>query len=222
MHFNITPWDNSAYRPHFILGYIKDFNKAELLNEDEKKDYEKLKVPKRKKEWLSARVCAKKLISSVTAIDVSEIAINNDPDRKPYAFIKKYDKKFYISISHRNDMVGAAFNDNLDPYVGIDIEFVEDINKKALADFMTEKELSLNIEGIIRSWSLKEAFLKLIGKGLTADLKDMEFDGINFTVKGKTFDVLTSLKICKIYYYTFKNGNYIISLCWSGGLDGRK
>jgi len=202
-------------RPHYLFSKISDTDDPhQFLNEYEIKVYNSYKIPKRKKEWLCSRILAKKLISSLLKIPFKSIIIKNDEDRKPYAIAGG--KKFYISISHRKDLAAVAINYDFSPYIGIDVETCDFINKEMLSDFMSERELSNTDDKIIEIWCIKESILKMCGKGLSLSTKDIEYKSNNLLIKDGLLDVLNAYKISKIYYETFKTGDYVISLC-SGG-----
>jgi 4'-phosphopantetheinyl transferase len=86
------------------------------------------------------------------------------------------DAAVHFNLSHSGDWVVAAFHDRP---VGIDVEKV----KPGVVDFarvflseteqrgLMNKPISEQTEYCYEVWTLKESFLKLIGKGLTAPLK---------------------------------------------------
>ena len=91
-------------------------------------------------------------------------------DGKPF-FINAQD--IHFSISHSGSKVAVAFSDS---EVGCDIEIIGDIDLNVAQMFFSRSEyellLSLGDElerrhAFFRCWTLKESYLKAIGKGLT-------------------------------------------------------
>jgi 4'-phosphopantetheinyl transferase len=190
-----------------------------LLSRGERDQYNSFKIIKRKNEFLASRILAKKLISDSFNCKLDDIEIKNDNDRKPYAVINK-NLSFYISISHRENYIAAAFNRDLSPYIGIDVEIIEKKNRKYLEDFMSSYELASDDENIIRIWTLKEAILKMLGKGLSVSSNDIEIRDDDIILEGRIKDLLNISKISKINYMVVKNIDYLTAIV-RGGSDGR-
>jgi phosphopantetheinyl transferase len=187
-----------------------------LLSPSEKDQYDSFKIAKRKNEFLASRILAKKFISDSISCNFSDVEIKNDKDRKPYAVVNKK-LLFYISLSHREEYVGVAFRGDMMPYIGIDIELFEKKNKEYLTDFMSSSELDNNDEEIIRIWAMKEAFLKMVGRGLSVSARDIEINNDDILYKGEAKLLLSLFKICKINYEVINKDNYLVALCYNGG-----
>ena len=129
---------------------------------------------------------------------------------KPY--LEKSPLNF--SISHCNDIVVCAVNKM---EIGIDIEDIKIANKYAIKKSLTEVEKgnmelsNIKDEYFFRIWSLKEAFIKCLGEGLSYGMKNVEFN-----ISNKYENI-----ICNVRGFKFKqekisinNKEYIISVAW--------
>ena len=212
-------------KPYFKIGDVKEnIYDISFLNETEKKEFSTLKYEKRKIEWLSSRKTAKELISQTLNIELKDIEIYNDSNRRPYAKIQNYSKYnlkgkdyFNISISHRDKFCACAFNHDFSPYIGIDIERYDDIETNLLSDYLTLEEIRYannNRKKIISIWSKKEAFFKMLGLGLSIDTRDIEIIGKNIKTKGNILNKIEGLNLTKIQEENIEMGNYIISILW--------
>lgn len=95
-----------------------------------------------------------------------------------------YHKPFFINsdlkfnISHSGNLVVCAISKELE--VGIDVEFINDINIEIFQNQMTVGELEKinNVEdsnnAFYEYWTKKEAVVKALGKGLSIPLKSFE------------------------------------------------
>ena len=87
-------------------------------------------------------------------------------------FIKN---KPYFNISHSGEYVAVAIDDNP---IGVDIQIMEEKHLKLTKIFTKEEQEYIDKEDTLNRfhlmWSIKEAALKLIGKGITQSFKDVE------------------------------------------------
>ncbi len=87
--------------------------------------------------------------------------------------------KFGLSVSYTDDCIYVAITKN--SIIGIDAEWVGDIELKVAEEFMSKNELikmdgvKNKIEYLYILWTLKEAYLKLTGEGVSDRIKSIEF-----------------------------------------------
>lgn len=101
-----------------------------------------------------------------------QIRIGLNPYRKP---VLVYPENLCFNISHTEDWVVCAVDH--DP-VGIDVECIKPINLEIAERFFSTEEcmdlLSRNEASLVkhfyRIWTLKESYIKMIGKGLSIPL----------------------------------------------------
>ncbi len=212
MPLNIPFLYESSF-PYFDILRFENYEDDNILNDYEKSIYSSFKIEKRKKEYLYSRICAKRLISSKLNVNIEDITIKNDFDRRPYACLKD-GKSFPISLSHTVNMTGCAFNTDFSPYIGIDIEYLKrDIKPEFLSDFIYEDEISI-FGNMLKIWSIKEAISKMVGKGLSISFRDIRIKSDLISLKNKVEEVFKLSKIDKIYYNVSEVDDYFISLCW--------
>lgn len=119
-------------------------------------------------------------------------------------FIENY-KNFCFNISHSNDVI-VAIIDNED--IGIDVELIQNLSDDLAKFFCTENEYNQilkeekNNKGklITFIWSLKEAYLKFLGTGMSKSFK--------------SFDVISRENIdSNIFLYNKQYKEYSLSVC---------
>lgn len=157
---------------------------SEILSLIERPKWARMHIPKRADEWLFGRWTAKRLLTSPglpwegRAFD--SLTIENAPEGAPY--VTETDVPGCISLSHRAELAAAAYFDQSDCAVGIDLELIESRAENFIRDFFTEMEIqhAFSLEGEARdewvtlAWSAKEAVLKAWQKGLRVDTRAVE------------------------------------------------
>lgn len=109
--------------------------------------------------------------------NIQDLVIKTDENGKP--FLTNYNRQFNLSYS--KDIITLTTDETP---VGIDVEYItplDDINK--LLDFFSEEErhdiLKKNkhkrIEYFYELWTLKESYVKALGKGLSCPLNAFSF-----------------------------------------------
>lgn len=151
------------------------------------------------------------LICQKYKINNEEIKFIYNEYGKP--FVQNF-SDFHFNISHSGEwVVCATANSN----VGIDIERVADIEALKLAnEFFSEEEFydlsNMNFDEQINYffdlWTLKESYIKTIGKGLYIPLN-------SFSVKKESRTLISYKNIPKNFYFRQYNvePNYKISAC---------
>ncbi|MEF3279982.1 MAG: 4'-phosphopantetheinyl transferase superfamily protein [Elusimicrobiota bacterium] len=199
-------------KPLWKIEQIDNINlNIDFLCDFEKNEYFSFKNQKRRIEFFASRILAKEFISDFLGILPQEISIKNDSNRRPYVIAR--DKIFFISLSHRGGFVGVAFDKDFSPYIGIDIEIIENKRYDFLKEYMPEIDSS-NSNSLLEIWSIKEAVLKLLGKGLSVDMRLIEVREEKIELKGILKDLAESFKISKISYELIKRGDLISCICW--------
>ena len=148
-----------AAKPKVVMRY---------LSSEERSSFERKKNEKRKIEYLSGVIAAKKLIKDISkdpkAIQTTEI--RKTAKGQPYIYDKKKKEKskLNLSITHSGDFAIAAIGKGP---IGIDIEKIEERSESFYKEAFTEKErnqISSNAELGTVYWTIKEAITKAIGE----------------------------------------------------------
>ncbi len=159
---------------------------------------EKIKLLRRdadKTVSLFAELLIKEELSRMTGERFEKIEIKKDEFGKPYA---KNMEDIFFSVAHsKNHIIFAA----AESPVGVDIEFMREVNLKTAERFFAKEEYeSVIAKGkreFFRIWTLKEAYVKMVGKG--------------FRIPPESFCV-TSGEIVEISESAVYE-NYMISVC---------
>lgn len=157
--------------------------------------------------YVKSRKMAKKFISQSLSIPVSEIKIYGGVKRPPYSMIN--DKRIHLSISHRDDYIACSFSKEF-VITGVDIEKFENISISNLSDFLDDLEL-IDEKYAIICWSVKESFLKMVGKGMTIPSKSILVSN-NLYVDDMVHSLIKDNNIQRVEVLVFRYFDYVVSL----------
>ena len=156
------------------IDQISDLRK--ILSKDETEKADRFKIEKDSKQYIVSRGSLRKILSEYIHIDSYSINFSYTEFAKPFL----ENSKIHFNLSHSGDWCCIAVS--LIKDIGIDIEKVreiEDVSKIAERYFaLNEFEHIKNFEGtdqineFFRIWTLKEAFIKAVGEGLSFPLKN--------------------------------------------------
>jgi 4'-phosphopantetheinyl transferase len=212
-----------------------DFIAFDNLVAEEWEFYKTITFKKRRIEWLGGRITAKRSISSYCkkksgiTLAPSEIKINTIKEGihkgKPYVR-----QNCHISISHSVDFALCAVSSN---GVGIDIEKVrvmpavlihtafDDVERERIEDRKRPLANGFTIdETIVLCWSFKEAFLKYLGIGLRANLKNIIIDdwsphnGFQWRLKDELKDCYGYTKLIPLHSWGQIIDGYALAAVW--------
>ncbi len=180
----------------------------------------KLKNKKATYVSMTAGLLLQEVVEREFGLKPEDILIGRGENGKPY--LKEYPEYKY-NISHSGDMVMMAYSMQ---ELGVDIEELRVKDMKVARRCFTPCEYlyvlngssecdgavpagcevdALNIEvsrRFFEIWTLKEAYLKLTGKGISVPLSSFEVDVENKCVKDEA-----------LKYYTGEVDNYIYAIC---------
>ncbi len=137
--------------------------KEARFSEEEKTELTKISNPRRKKEWLAARVILKRIMEK---LNVMYEGIRKDDACKPYLVHNGY----HISLAHSFPYAGAIVNKSKP--CGIDIEKPKPALYFIASKFLNDQEdkyVAKKPEDLCLAWAAKEVMFKLYGK------KDLSF-----------------------------------------------
>ena len=146
-------------------------------------------------------------IQSLLGALLSRFAIRKDlslPNEKIKIAHTEYGKPYltehpdyYFSLSHSGDYI-AFVSDNYP--IGVDIQKVDKLEEQIAKQFFTKNEydyvLSHGISGFYEVWTKKEAYVKLLGTGLSAPFS--------------SFDVFDNMQV---NFHTWIYPQHTLSLC---------
>lgn len=172
---------------------------------------EKVKKFLTKKDAIQS-LCSSLLLKYVVQKELTgcDIVISYNQNGKPY-----FDEfpEFHFNISHSYNWI-ICVTDNIQ--VGVDIEKIKEIDLEIAKEFFTATEYT-NIKKrpflqqlpcFYEYWTMKEAYLKNIGKGLSIPLN-------SFTISEENGKYITIDKYQNIYFFNqlYLDNEYKLSIC---------
>lgn len=166
------------------LGDIDDYGSGvgaalpEWFGEAERRHLATLSAERRRRDWMAGRLVAKSAVRRLRrqqgrpAPDWAAIEILPNVDRAPVV-ARPADAGLFVSLSHRSGRAVAVCSER--PGVGVDLERVELRPASFVQDWFDDRERAMIAHPepltaarlVTAFWSIKEAALKALGKGLS-------------------------------------------------------
>jgi phosphopantetheinyl transferase len=227
---NTIHWSLSDFSETYPFGSRSDWE--DRLGNEEKAELERLRVPKRRAEWLAARLAVKELYRKssdpATAIPDNCIQIKKEESGVPYLSLDGLGRATgWLSLSHSEGKVFCALSHNEGVRFGVDLEKVVPRSPEFVHDFFTETEIQQvgKLSGHDRDalvnliWSTKEAVLKAIGLGLQRDTRQVEVLTKRYSGRMDGWSSLEVLiyfdEINKWKVFWREESGYMLTLCIS-------
>ncbi len=161
-----------------------------FLDEDEIRTYQRYRVAHKKSEFLIGRALLKTILAKLLQVEVGEIKLL--PDEYGKLYLASHSAQFAFNLSHSNQVVACVVAS--EGKIGIDVEKVEKNLLEVAERFFAPGEIQYLKEAspleqrelIYKLWTLKEAYIKAEGKGLSIPLESfnvLELSGVSL----KTF-----------------------------------
>ncbi len=206
-----------SYQTQFVR--IKDLPPADsFLSCSESAYLQTLRAEKRKGDWLGGRFALKVLLARQSGflpmcslpesegnngpIEMSDAAlavlkqidIVKLPSGAPQVFVGSVPDGRTVSISHSNGWAVAAVS-GPQTFLGIDLEKIEKRSRVWESEFFAEEEKGpATDEHFTKLWTQKEAVVKLLGRGLSLNTKEIILAGNEVCLKGRALQVWQSLQ----------------------------
>jgi 4'-phosphopantetheinyl transferase len=157
----------------------------ELLDPAERARANRFVFPRHRVQFVAAHALTRIILAGLIGQPPTACRFVADLHGKPFAYLGERPLPVSFNLSHTEGMVGIAAAARADCALGFDLE---PLGRKAtleIADrFFCPQEVAWlqslpepsRMMGFLRLWTLKEAFLKATGKGLTQDLATFWFD----------------------------------------------
>jgi phosphopantetheinyl transferase len=223
IHWSFSGFSESELnsRPDDWRGRLGD---AELV------ELGRLRLPKRRAEWLAARLAAKQLYIRChpkgAGVPEADLQVGKEDGGKPFLRMKGVGRlPGCLSMSHSQGKVFCALSHENSVQFGVDVERIEPRARGMIQDFFTAGEIAaiVNFKGhehlfwMNLIWSAKEAFLKAIGCGLRMDTRTMEVlpDRREFPMSGWSSLRVHAPRITQnVWHVLFRREEgYVLSLC---------
>ncbi len=168
-----------------------------FLDDKEFETYYKYKVDFKKQEFLAGRFLAKTILSKYLETKPENISFIKNGYGKLYLkeqFIPKTRESLQFNISHSNNMIVLAVA--LDNEIGIDVEKVNrpilDIAERFFTfrerEYISKCEPAKRNNTAYQIWTLKEAYIKAKGQGLSIPLESIDIFLLNKEVFMKNIE----------------------------------
>ncbi len=185
-----TPPLNGHEDVHLWLAYPADYQSAaslenceRLLDEAESSHYRELANPGHRREYLISRAFLRQVLAEYCGHEAADLQFESNESGKPSLSVTMA-SNISFNFSHGADLMACAVTSA--DLVGVDVEtFFADNRMVDVADhYFSEKELQ-SLEGLsatdqqqlfFRTWTLKEAYIKARGEGLSLPLDSFSFD----------------------------------------------
>jgi 4'-phosphopantetheinyl transferase len=187
------------------------------------------RIPKRRAEWLRARLAAKHLIEKVycPGTSLNQIEIGRAESGAPYALVQDQRLPGCLSLSHREQWVLAGLTLQAGTKIGVDLEKVEKRAGVFAEDYFTLEELAAaqelppeQYDGFVTAvWSAKEAVLKALEVGLSLDTRQVavHLDWVLDSAGWRTFSAQASGQAWQGRWCW--EGDYVVTMCAPDGME---
>lgn len=165
------------------LGSLTRHLSEDLLSKVEREEYRTFTNLKRRDEYLATRNLIGELADQI-GLDRTLFEIRKDGLGKPYGVHNN--SRYNLSLAHSDQKVLCGISPVIQ--IGVDLEpVVRRVNERLRGRMLNAEEKEpLKEESLVRIWTLKEAMVKLEGKGLRTNLNQItikptgkvEFTGI--------------------------------------------
>lgn len=181
-------------------------NDLQILEEEERVEYHAINSENRKSEFINTRHLLKGLAAKF-GYHGSDFKIKKDEMGKPYG--ETEDRHIYLSISHSADYIICGLSEERD--LGIDLEPADRKVHEGLKNriFHPQEEEQIRSMDLIRVWTIKEALVKLYGRGLRTNLNDLLLRKVNESEFSAIFNDDKSSRIC-----SFQHNEHWVSVAY--------
>ena len=185
-------WTDMASEAEIYTSDIKRISRTDIdaayfsMSPERRKKCDGLKFQSDKELCIAADMLLRRVLSEKLGIAPSEIEFAVTDSGKPY--LKNGD--WHFSISHSGDIAAVAVS--RDCPVGIDVEKIRPVSARILLRVFSESDAHFVLGGspvsngrieeremltrFFKVWTYKEAFVKMTGEGICADLKSISYD----------------------------------------------
>lgn len=171
-------------RPETILGALAREELLGWLGSDERERHARFRFERDRDIYLVAHVLLRRMLARVTGVPAAALTFSAGPHGRPEIAAPEPARVFRFNLSHTHGLVACGVCRDAD--IGVDVEYVErrvelmGVAKHVFSPVEVEGLAALSgsaqRERFFDLWTLKEAYIKAIGKGLSAPLRSITFD----------------------------------------------
>ena len=170
---------------------------------------------------LSAALTALTLVSDYTSSSINDVELVLNDMQPPYAIVNG--EKYFLSISHSGKYVAVMVDD---APCGIDVEemihrelylksVIHHLHKNEIGDLSQKSRTEEKYDCFFFLWTMKEAYVKLLGKGLSYNFSDFFVSRSGEEI----FIIDNSNKVEGIACRTYSNSGHYFSFISCSGND---
>jgi 4'-phosphopantetheinyl transferase len=171
-------------RPEAILAVHTRESLLEGLSEDERGRHARFRFESDRDIYLVAHALVRRMLARVSGAAPESFAFVAGEHGRPEISAPDVACTFRFNLSHTHGLVACAVTRAAD--IGVDVEYVE--RKVEVMNVANHVFSAIEVEGLealsgeaqrerfFELWTLKEAYIKAIGKGLSAPLRAITFD----------------------------------------------
>lgn len=179
-----TLWERSGLQAWLVPAPFGENILAQLhlfLSSEERERAARFRQPQDRANFITTRACLRQLLARYLKCSAAELVFQNNAHGKP-ELCGRLAEKIHFNVSHSGDHCLLAFAEK--GAVGVDIEHwrehveYDEIAKRFFTDeefswIMSVPEKAQQSERFYACWTLKEAYLKATGTGLSGSLKSL-------------------------------------------------
>ncbi len=159
----------------------RDTGDPNVLNSAEHARWQRMRSPTKQREFLVGRTAIRRAIGALTATAPAAIEVAYGAQGKPYV---KGDTRLHFNLSHSGDLALLALSRRGPIGIDIEIERARRPFRRLANRFFAAPEAAWfeatpagrQRQAFYRMWTLKEAYLKAIGTGLTLSSRAFVID----------------------------------------------
>jgi 4'-phosphopantetheinyl transferase len=171
-------------RPDVILAVHAREKLLERLSDDERARHARFRFENDRDIYLVAHVLVRRMLARVSGAASDSFVFEAGEHGRPEIASPEAARRFRFNLSHTHGLVACAVTRVAD--IGVDVEYVE--RKVEILSVGNHVFSAIEVEGLAALsgdaqrerffdlWTLKEAYIKAIGKGLSAPLRAITFD----------------------------------------------
>ena len=196
---------------------LQDYEK--YLSQEEKENRTKFLFQKDRDQYLLTRTMARKILAQRLGVHFSGLSFGKNQYGKPY--LLDFQDKISFNISHSSGLIVLALSEDIDT-IGIDVEKKDRVMDLDISTTVfTEHELlehstlakQIRQERFFDRWTLKESYMKAVGKGFSLSPKSF-----GFVLEGKDRKFLENRLASEPEYFNFQlfsvDAIYTMAICY--------
>jgi len=171
-------------RPETILGALSRETLLEWLGREERERHARFRFERDRDIYLVAHALLRRMLARVTGVAPEALEFSAGEHGRPEISAPEGATAFRFNLSHTHGLVACAVCRGAD--IGVDVEYCErrvelmGVAKHVFSETEVAGLAALSggaqRDRFFELWTLKEAYIKAIGKGLSAPLRSITFD----------------------------------------------